>query len=214
MAQDLEGVADAYKPPAADYDIQETGGTATAHYVVSVSKLVMLFLATFGIYGVYWFYKHWDRQRQAYGLSIWPIARGIFAIFFTHSLFKAIDVSARQNNVSPSWDAGTQATIYVVLVVVSRVLERAESLPGGTGMTLSLVSMGLALSSDLPLCSAQQVANAASGDPEARSNSKLGGLNIVFMLLGLALWALIIVGIVMPETPDTTGLEGLEGLGD
>src|SRR5687768_13100689 len=139
MAQDLEGVADAYKPPAADYDIQEASGAATAHYVVSVSKLVILFMATFGIYGVYWFYKHWDQQRHAYGLKIWPIARGIFAIFFTHSLFKAIHLSARQNGISPSWDPGTQATIYVVLAVVSRLLERADSLPGGTGMTLSLV---------------------------------------------------------------------------
>jgi len=212
MAQDLEGALDAYKPPVADYDVKETGGTATAHYVVSISKLVILFLGTFGMYGVYWFYEHWNRQRHAYGLKIWPIARGIFSIFFTHSLFKTLDVSARQNNVATSWDPGTQATIYVVLLVVSRVLERADSLPGGTGMTLSLISMGLALSSLFPLVSAQQVANAASGDPDARSNSKLTAVNIIFLLFGLALWALIVVGIVMPEPAEPTGVEGFQGL--
>jgi hypothetical protein len=210
MAQDFGGVADAYKPPAADYDVQETQGTATAHYVVSVSKLVIMFLGTFGMYGWYWFYKHWDMQRHAYRLSIWPVARAIFSIFFTHTLFKSIDLSARQNGQSPSWDPGTQATIYVVLLVVSRVLERVANMPGN-GMTLSLVSMGVALSSLFPLMSAQQVANAASGDPDARSNSKLTAGNIVWLLLGLALWALIVVGVVMPE-PDAPGSEYMNGL--
>jgi hypothetical protein len=209
MAQDFGGVADAYKPPAADDDdVKETGGTATAHYVVSVSKLVILFLGTFGTYGVYWFYEHWNRQRYAYGLKIWPIARGLFSIFFTHSLFKGIHLSARQQGLSPGWDPGTQATIYVVLVVVSRVLERVANLPS-SGMALSVLSMGLALSSLFPLIAAQQVANAASGDPEARSNSKLTAVNIVFLLFGLAFWALIVVGIVMPEAAEPTGVEGL-----
>jgi hypothetical protein len=212
MAQDFGGVADAYKPPAADYEVQETRGTATAHYVVSVTKLIILFLGTFGIYGVYWFYKHWERQKNALRLDIWPIARGIFSIFFTHSLFKAIHLSARQQNLNPSWDPSTQATIYVVLVVVSRVVERATNL--STGIALNLVSMGLALSCLFPLISAQQVANTASGDPEARSNSKLTAGNIVWLLLGLAFWALVLVGIVMPEPTEPTGLEGFKGFDD
>jgi hypothetical protein len=212
MDRDFGGVADAYKPPAADYEVVDTRGTASAHYVVSVTKLAILFLGTFGIYGVYWFYKHWERQKNALRLDIWPVVRGIFSIFFTHSLFRAIHLSARQQNQSPSWDPGTQATIYVVLIVVSRVVERATSF--STGIALSLLSMALGLSTLFPLLSAQQVANSASGDPEGRSNSKLTAANIVWLLVGVAFWGLVVVGLVMPEPAEPTGFEGFQGLDD
>src|ERR1041384_5054800 len=79
-------------------------------FQVSPTTLVALYLVTFGIYGVYWFYKHWAIQKRARGLNVSPLGRGIFAIFFVHRLFKTIDQLARATGVSTQWNPSSQAT--------------------------------------------------------------------------------------------------------
>lgn len=56
-------------------------------YVVSIKKFTILFMATFGFYSIYWFYRNWKMSKAKYRDDIWPVARGIFSIFFVHSLF-------------------------------------------------------------------------------------------------------------------------------
>jgi hypothetical protein len=127
-------------------------------YQVSPSTLVALYLVTFGIYGLYWFYKQWAVQKRVRGLDIWPIARGLFAIFFVHRLFKIIDQTARATGVTPRWNAQSQATMYVVMVLVARVILRLSS-------ETAALAAGLALSAAavLPLLAAQRVVNLANG---------------------------------------------------
>src|SRR6478735_927493 len=87
-----------YAPPrdATAQDEQPIGRTqrSAQFYDVSIATLSALQLVTFGLYAVYWFYRHWAVQKRARRLNISPLARGIFAIFFVHRLFKAIDDGA------------------------------------------------------------------------------------------------------------------------
>ncbi|HYQ03410.1 MAG TPA: DUF4234 domain-containing protein [Polyangiaceae bacterium] len=133
-------------------------GRAAQFFEVAPGTLVGLYLITFGIYGVYWFYKHWAVQKRARGLNISPLARGIFAIFFVHKLFKMIDQTARATGITPKWDAASQATLYVIIVIVARVVTRLSD----TGVTL-LAGLGLVGAAVIPLWSAQRVANQANG---------------------------------------------------
>jgi hypothetical protein len=63
-------------------------------YVVSERKFYLLFIATLGMYSVYWFYQNWATYKagSSYGssdaASIWPLGRTILAIFFVHALFR------------------------------------------------------------------------------------------------------------------------------
>ncbi|GGM77497.1 hypothetical protein OCF84_17105 [Shewanella xiamenensis] len=59
---------------------------------VSLAKFVIMFFATFGLYQIYWFYKQWQALKEYYDLDAWPIARCIFTVFFTHSLFMLMNI--------------------------------------------------------------------------------------------------------------------------
>ena len=72
-------------------------------YVVAKTKFWVLFVGTFSLYGVYWFYRQWDAQKERNGLNIWPIWRAVFSIFFTLLLTKRIDNHLLHNNVNYQW---------------------------------------------------------------------------------------------------------------
>ncbi len=65
MADDRD-VAAAYRAPAADADYGSPRTAApgeAAFYVVSIPKLTILFVATLGVYGAYWFYRHYKIRK-------------------------------------------------------------------------------------------------------------------------------------------------------
>ncbi len=72
-----------YKPPESDLT---SGLEQQAHryFIVSRPKLAVLYLATLGLYLIYWFYGNWRNFRDATGQKLWPVPRSIFYILFTH----------------------------------------------------------------------------------------------------------------------------------
>lgn len=59
-------------------------------YPVSLVKLLVLSVVTFGFYTMYWFYRNWLYRKQRDGSSIMPVARGIFNIFWYYPLYKSL----------------------------------------------------------------------------------------------------------------------------
>ncbi len=57
------------------------------YYPVSPVKLIGMWLLSFGIYSVYWFYKNWFYVKSRDGSSIMPTARGIFNSFWYYPLY-------------------------------------------------------------------------------------------------------------------------------
>jgi hypothetical protein len=129
-------------------------------YSVSTSTLAVLQLVTFGLYSVYWFYKHWAVQKRARRLDISPFGRAFFAIFFVHRLFSAIDQGARATGVSTKWKHRSQATLYLMLALVGGF--RGSF---GSDVLPFIASLALNAASILPLIAAQRVANLANGRP-------------------------------------------------
>jgi hypothetical protein len=187
MSEDLERVAEAYRAPAEDDDDDAAPRVDGQHelFVVSVPKLIILDVITLRLYSVYWFYKHWEQLRRAHGLRVSPLLRGIFSIFFVHKLFGHIDRAAvDEGGVPAAWNASTQATLFVVLSLSAGLLGRV----GGVGSGF-VISSAVALSTVLPLASAQKQANLASGDPDGESNSRFDGGSIIAVILGSLAWA-------------------------
>lgn len=168
-------------------------------YVVSRKKLAILFIATAGLYGIYWFYKNWRNYKfhPSGDRSIWPVPRAIFSIFFTHALFREIKANGHDKPVLAEWNNESHATKLVLTMIVSSVLDRLSYRSIGSPYTdfASLVILAPWLTQ---LLSAQHMINAGCGDPDGASNSRLTNANYVWIVLGVIFWILVIVGISFP----------------
>ena len=186
---------DVYRPPESELTTGlESEEKSRAFYVVSKKKMTVLFLMTVGLYGIYWFYAHWKRYKVATDGKIWPVPRGIFSIFFAHSLFSNIDDELHANKQEFDWSPSTLATLYVVIALVGAVFERMAQMEMGSPW-IDILSLGTILPVLFILQKSQAAANLSQGDLHGDSNSDFSGANIVWMILGALFWVLIFLGI-------------------
>ncbi|WP_051311804.1 hypothetical protein [Zooshikella ganghwensis] len=180
-----------YKVP--ESVLVENTNEVASFYVVSPRKFLILFIATFGLYTLYWFYEHWRQLKTRTKENIWPVPRAIFSIFFTHSLFRRIDKAAKVTGEAFSWSASGMATVYVLSEVVQNVCDRMSAKGFGSPYTdilgvLPIIFVGWSL------FRAQKIANIACQDFQGSSNNRITLVNILWIVLGSVFWLLIIVG--------------------
>ena len=179
-----------YSPPEADVSVTETSDGQ--YYVVSPRKFLLLTILTMGLYLVYWFFRHWKSIKLRDESSIWPIPRGIFYIFFTHSLFSDFDEKLKRDGLAFDWNPALTATLVVIVTLVSNIA-------GGAGQNIGspyvdFLSIGLIPVLAFLAVPAQKAANLASGDADGDGNSKLTGANWAWMIVGGLYWILVIFG--------------------
>src|SRR5689334_3319399 len=108
MSEPIAGTAiNPYKAPEAPLAEAEERVAEGSFYVVSPMKFLIMMVGTMGLYTLYWFYKNWsllNRKHKAY----WPVMRAVFAIFFTHALFREVDGALRREgrHMTFSWSPG------------------------------------------------------------------------------------------------------------
>lgn len=163
--------------------------------MVSLRKLLILYVGTLGVYQLYWFYKHWKQIKIASGQDLWPVMRSIFSIFTAHSLFRDIDGVARQNGHQPAWSPGNIATWFVVITLAGYAAERLGALVDPDGIVGAVVSLGSILAV-VPLLQAQRVANLACGDPAGASNGRWTAINWVGLLFGGLFWFFVVASLL------------------
>jgi hypothetical protein len=187
-----------YETPQGELIHPADPSPASALYVVSKKKMIVLFIMTLGIYQVFWYYQNWRLYKLATGEKIWPLPRAIFSIFFVHSLFRAANNQRdREHGDLPAWNHSQQATIIVLLLIISQVMDRMSSKSIGSPITdvLSLLVL-------FPLvacyASAQVRINEACGEPLGSSNNRFTVGNYIWMVLGALMWALVGIGLFLP----------------
>lgn len=163
-------------------------------YVVSQKKFLILFFATAGLYSVVWFYQHWKQYRESSGENVWPVARAVFSIFFTHTLFRHFDTRARQRDDTLQWSPSGMATVYVLAEIFQGVTDRVVQESYGEPY-LDFLSILLMLFVAWPLYRAQQFANLACDDAEGKANHSLTAVNVLWIVIGALLWLLILIGL-------------------
>lgn len=191
-----------YAPPTAQIvDPQvEAASRITPFYVVSTTKVAVLSIVTFGMYELYWFWRHWKLHKIDRKLDIWPVPRAVFSIFFAHALNREIDHRIQRNGERHRWSPGGWATLYVVTAIGNRLASRLPEDVFSAEMAL-LSAVAAVLSATASLFHAQRAANIASGDPQALSNNRFTAANWVWIVLGGLFWLLIGVGLMLPEEP-------------
>ncbi len=182
----------AYQAPQAELTTEEN--TEARFYIVSSKKFLTLFISTLGVYGIYWFYKNWSLQKEASQSSIWPVMRGIFSIFFTHSLFREVNAHIENQNIDYKWNHSNLATIYVASAIASNVSDRLSAANIGAPFT-ALLGIAFMAAMIWALYQAQMAINIACNDSEGLSNSHFSMANIAWIIFGVLLWGLILLGI-------------------
>jgi hypothetical protein len=167
--------------------------TEMEFYTVSQKKFLILFLGTFGIYTVYWFFKHWSQYKKSTNDDVWPIMRGIFSIFFTHSLFSLFEMKYQNKTGEAPKSINSLATIFVVISIIGNIGSRLAD--NGYGLPFTVYSSLIALPiACWCLYQAQSLANYTSDDVSGSSNSKLTFLNYIWLVLGFIFWMLALLG--------------------
>jgi hypothetical protein len=170
-------------------------------FTVSEDKLMTLYILSFGLYGVYWFYKNWKCQQQVMDKKIYPVWRAIFSIFFAYSLFKRIDQKASHLDQRYRFKAGVLATFYVFSVVASQVIDRIAMNTGVldsiSNSLIVITSLALFLLSTYPLLKVQSTVNRINNDILGYLNYKYSLANYVLMAIGTVLWLLIALALLL-----------------
>lgn len=173
-------------------------------FPVSEGKLITLYILSFGIYGVYWFYKNWKLQQTVMDKKIYPVWRAVFSIFFTHSLFNRIDKQALHLEKKHQFNANVLATFFVIAIILSNILDRfamETNIPGGlSNNTIIIISLIIFFLSAYPLVKVQATVNRINNDMLGYLNHKYSLWNYVLIALGTILWLLIGLSLLLEST--------------
>lgn len=156
------------------------------YFPVSPLKLVVMTICTFGLYQIYWFYRHWGFVRERQKSDIMPFGRAIFAPFFCYSLFKNIETTGVSCNISGSIEPGALAAGWIVFTIVAK-------LPDPFWLASFLAVLFL-----IPVQMAANEINLA-GSPNHDPNRKFSGWNIAAVVIGGPLFMFAVVGTFLPS---------------
>lgn len=160
----------------------------TEFFVVGSRKFLLLSLSTMGLYQYFWFYMQWARYRRFHNDDMWPVARSLFSVFFTHRLAGEIDHRLQRGGVGYRWSPGWVATGIVVLTIASTITGR---LPYGLSLAIDLAPFALLVPITWLQLQIQRAANAACGDPEGEANRHLTWANWAWLVVGALMWLVI-----------------------
>ncbi len=138
-------------------------------FAVSIPKLIVMSVCTFGSYEIYWFYEHWDEVKNQTRENLWPFWRAFFSPLFCYSLFTRIKETSSAEEVRSRYPLGLDAFIWIALIA--------------TGYYEFLIIPFLTF---LPLVHVQRQVNDLHRKvtPRADKNARFSGLNIAAIAVG------------------------------
>ncbi|HEY9787149.1 MAG TPA: hypothetical protein V6D17_17300 [Candidatus Obscuribacterales bacterium] len=175
--------------PACSVDIRETytpdprsinWKDRSTFYYMSLPKLAVLSLVTFGFYNIFWFYKNWTYAKEHGQRKIMPFMRSLFSPFFFFSLIKEMGKAGAAQGVPCQLHAVWLAIAYFALVSLGRV------------------NVFLGLLSWVPLLLVQKYVNTLNTDSPTPINGKFTIANWIFIVLGVGM---TILAFFVPDTP-------------
>jgi hypothetical protein len=161
-------------------------GVEAPWFLVGGAKLLIMSVATLGLYEIYWCYQHWKRVRDVQEDPVWPFPRALFAIIFCFPLFERISDQAADRGHPHVPSAKACAILFALLSFAWRLPD--------PGWLVGFFAV-------LPLITIQRAAQALALEavPHADPNTRLTGLNWVGVVLGGLLILIAIVGMLIGE---------------
>jgi hypothetical protein len=154
-------------------------------FAVSLLKLTVLSVCTFGIYDLYWFYRNWKLIRSHDEPQISPFWRAFFAVFFCYPCFVRIKLAGAARGIDSVPPFGVLAILWILFRFAWRLPDPF--------LLLALLKVGFLL----PVQSYVNRINAAEA-PTHKPNSRFTLWNWVTVVMGGSVLALVIVGAFVP----------------
>ena len=157
-----------------------------AFFAVSLSKLAIMSLVTFGIYEIYWFYQNWKSVQRLTGENLNAPIRALFYPLTSYSLFRRIREQGQRLQVNVTINAGALALSVFVLNALWRLPD-----------PYWLVSfLGF-----LPLLSVQSEVGKINRTlaPGADAKTRFGAWNVFAVVIGALLFILAILSLFLGE---------------
>jgi hypothetical protein len=177
----------AYAAPAAhgEMPLWASQAQAVALHPMSVGKLAVMSLFTFGLYQLYWCYRNWYLLKAFRREDVSPFWRAFFAPLFGFSLFRNVRNEAERNGVPVGWSAGGMGLLFFVLAGLNR-------LPDPYWLVTLLMFVPL-----LPVQATINELNARSRQP-APVNEKYSAINLLGIGVGGLFLALVAIALAFP----------------
>lgn len=183
-----------YQPPLAELSSNfPTISETLPFYIVSKRKFLLLTILTFGSYFLYWFYAHWKYQQATHNENIWPVARGIFSVFFVYSLYQRITDELENRQVTYRWSYGVLAWVYIIFSIIGSILDQFDYQSDISILTLfSLLTL---IPTAWSVLQAQKAANMACADPDGTQNNRLTWVNWIWIGIGSIIWVGMLINV-------------------
>jgi hypothetical protein len=156
----------------------------TPFFAVSLTKLFLMSLCTFGLYDIFWFYKNWKLVKEQELDYIMPFWRAVFTFFFCYPLFKMVANKAKNLGLG-YLPAGPLVVAYIAFILTNYLKE-----PYSLIANLSIFFL-------LPIQAAINQINAIK-TPGHNPNNQFSAWNIVAILLGGIVHLLVFIGLFFP----------------
>lgn len=156
-----------------------------ALHPMSVTKLVVMSLVSFGLYHIWWHYRNWKLRNDLRGRGVTPALRAIFSPLFAYSLFEDVEEEVRRWGMGVGWNAVFLGIMYFLSNAATRLPEPFWI--AGLAAVFILV----------PVQRSINAANAASSRP-APVNDRFSAANIAGIVLGGILLFLALIGTFFP----------------
>ena len=167
---------------------------------ILISKLIILNILTFGIYTIYWVYKNWKYIKEYGKKDIQPGWRTvglivpIYNIWLIYDQFKSIINLANKKKIETNWSAGGLTALFVILSIIT--IKITLRLPDDY-IFVFLYPL-LTFIAILPLIPIQNYLNNYWSKVQKHNlESKFATTEIILMVLGIILWAFILIGVGM-----------------
>ncbi|MGV8830221.1 MAG: hypothetical protein ACWA6U_18090 [Breznakibacter sp.] len=154
---------------------------------IDVNKFVILFIITFGLYGIWWIYKSWQFFKDKEKTDIMPAIRALFSIFFLIPLFNKISRFAKVNGYN-------QAYSSVLLFFGFWIFNLLGNLPEPYFL-IALFSI-ICL---IPPFKALNFAVDYCDDFKVINQENFNGRQIFLLIAGSIFWILVLIGLFIGE---------------
>ena len=101
-----------------DYET-ETGDLARGTYI-SMTRIILLVIASYGVYPIYWMYRTWKQYRDHTGYEAYPVWHAltqlvpIYAFFRFHAHGKVIKELMHERGIADNLVLGVLVTLWII----------------------------------------------------------------------------------------------------
>ncbi len=104
------------------------------YFPVSSAKFLAMWILTWGVYGIYWYYKNWNYVKNAGSKKIMPVWRSLFYQFWYYPLYLRLCGSMEHAGIDdksrfPSKNAALIMAITFLVVIISSGIDELYAIP-------------------------------------------------------------------------------------